>query len=266
MFDLQVLAFAVRHDARLLVQDGPRRVEPRLSGERRRTSGFHPASHHGGREERSSTSPRSTGTTSAWCRTSSSKLKNTPDGDANLLDNTTDHLRLADGRLERAQPQALPAVPAGHARGALEGNLHLKAPDGTPMANVDARAAAQARPRRREELRRQHGRVRAQRLRRTRHETSQPARVRRCCSRQRRWRCAAERPRAVGAPRRRTDASAPAVADAAMKGDVAAVRTLLAQGADVNAAAGRRHDGAALGGRARRRRADDDCCSTRART
>ena len=72
MFDLQVLAFAVRHDARLLVQDGPRRVEPRVSGERRERPASIPASHHGEREDRhSSTSTRSTATTSACCRTSS---------------------------------------------------------------------------------------------------------------------------------------------------------------------------------------------------
>ena len=29
-----------------------------------------------------------------------------------------------------------PLILMGHANGALEGNLHLKAPEGTPMANV----------------------------------------------------------------------------------------------------------------------------------
>ena len=35
MFDLQAIAFAVGHHARLRVQDGPRRLRPRLSEERR---------------------------------------------------------------------------------------------------------------------------------------------------------------------------------------------------------------------------------------
>ena len=39
-----------------------------------------------------------------------------------------------------------------------------------------------------------------------------------------------------------------ALADAAERGDVSTVRTLLKQGADVNTAAGRRHDRAPLGG------------------
>ena len=39
-----------RHHARLLVQDGPRRLEPGVPAERRRRP-FHPASHHGGNEK-----------------------------------------------------------------------------------------------------------------------------------------------------------------------------------------------------------------------
>ena len=39
------------------------------------------------------------------------KLKNTPDGDGNLLDNTLRDLRVADGRFAPSQSQALPAVP-----------------------------------------------------------------------------------------------------------------------------------------------------------
>ena len=71
MFDLQAVAFAVRHHPRVLVQDGPRRLEPRLS----RTAASRPAStrRRTTRTARiaSSTSPRSTSTTSACCRTSS---------------------------------------------------------------------------------------------------------------------------------------------------------------------------------------------------
>ena len=37
---------------------------------------------------------------------------------------------------------------AGHAGGALKGNLHIKAADGTPMANAMLSVAARARPRR----------------------------------------------------------------------------------------------------------------------
>ena len=52
--------------------------------------------------------------------------------------------------------------------------------------------------------------------------------------------------------------SASPLADAAMRGDKAAVQTLLKQGADVNAAQGDGMTRAALGRRARRRRAGRD--------
>ena len=71
MFDLQALAFAVGHHARLRVQAGPRRVEPRLSRRAASTARSTPRRTTASARTRSSTSRRSTGTTSAWCRTSS---------------------------------------------------------------------------------------------------------------------------------------------------------------------------------------------------
>ena len=110
MFDLQVLAFAVGHDARLLVQDGPRRVG-RVYPESGVAAPFHPASHHGEREERVTEFSKINRYHVGLMPYFLEKLKDTPDGDGNLLDNTLVHLRLADGQLEHAQPQALPAVP-----------------------------------------------------------------------------------------------------------------------------------------------------------
>ena len=76
------------------------------------------------------------------------KLKNIQDGDAQPARQDADHLRIADGRLERAQPQALPAVPRSATPTACsKGNMHLKAPDGTPMANAMLTRAARPRPR-----------------------------------------------------------------------------------------------------------------------
>ena len=71
MFDLQALAFAVRHHARLLVQDGPRRLEPRLSRRAASTGRSTPRRITASARIASRSSRRSTSTTSAWCRTSS---------------------------------------------------------------------------------------------------------------------------------------------------------------------------------------------------
>ncbi len=70
MFDLQARGVASRHDARLLIQDGSRRIEPRLSRERhqrRLPPGIAPRRPRGSRD---ASFRRSTPTTSAWCRTS----------------------------------------------------------------------------------------------------------------------------------------------------------------------------------------------------
>ena len=86
------------------------------------------------------------------------KLKNTPDGDGNLLDNTLVIYGSPMGDSNVHNHKRCPLFLAGHAGGALKGNLHIKAADGTPMANAMLTRAAQARPRRCRQLRRQHRR------------------------------------------------------------------------------------------------------------
>jgi len=64
------------------------------------------------------------------------KLKTTTDGDASLLDKTMViwGSPMADPNIHnhRRCPMSL----FGHANGALKGGVHVKAEDGTPMANV----------------------------------------------------------------------------------------------------------------------------------
>jgi len=64
------------------------------------------------------------------------KMKTTMDGEASLLDKTLIvwGSPMADGNIHnhRRCPLAL----LGRANGQLKGNLHVKAADGTPMANV----------------------------------------------------------------------------------------------------------------------------------
>ena len=98
---------------------------------------FHPASHHGNREDRD---PRvqqdHASTASASWPYFLEKLKTTMDGEQSLLDKTMIvwGSPMADANIHNHR--RCPLVLLGHANGALKGNLHLKAADGTPMANV----------------------------------------------------------------------------------------------------------------------------------
>jgi hypothetical protein len=64
------------------------------------------------------------------------KLKDSQEGDSNLLEKTVIMYGspMADGNIHNHR--RCPLMFLGHGNGVLEGNLHLKAPDGTPMANV----------------------------------------------------------------------------------------------------------------------------------
>jgi hypothetical protein len=64
------------------------------------------------------------------------KLRNTPDGDGNLLEHTLVIYGSPMGDPNLHNHRRCPLFLAGHANGQLKGNLHVKAPDGTPMANV----------------------------------------------------------------------------------------------------------------------------------
>ena len=64
------------------------------------------------------------------------RMKNTLEGDASLLDKTAIIWGSPMGDPNLHNHRRCPLLLMGHANGALEGNLHLKAPTGTPMANV----------------------------------------------------------------------------------------------------------------------------------
>ena len=135
MYDLQVLALETnmtRITSFKLGRDANNRTHPESGSDRP----FHPASHHGGREEavlefnkiclyRMSTLPYFL-----------EKMQNTMEGDQSLLDKTMIiwGSPMSDANLHNHR--RCPLVLFGRADGQLEGNLHLKAPDDTPMANV----------------------------------------------------------------------------------------------------------------------------------
>jgi len=64
------------------------------------------------------------------------KLKNTPDGDGTLLDNTLLLYGSAMGDSNLHNHKKVPFFLVGGAGGALNGGRHLKAPAGTPLADV----------------------------------------------------------------------------------------------------------------------------------
>ena len=135
MFDLQVLAFAsdtTRVFSFKMGRDASSRVYP-ASGV---STGFHPASHHGDREDRilefAKINKYHIGTLPYFLK----KLKDTPDGDSNLLDNTLVLYGSPMGDSNIHNHKRCPLFFAGRAGGALKGGLHIKAADGTPMANA----------------------------------------------------------------------------------------------------------------------------------
>ena len=135
MFDLQALAFAsdlTRVFSFKMGRDASARVYPESGVE----DGFHPASHHGGREKGVLDFYKINKYHVGMLPYFLEKLKSTMEGDQNLLDKTMIIYGspMADGNLHNHR--RCPLFVAGKANGQLAGNLHLKAPDGTSMANV----------------------------------------------------------------------------------------------------------------------------------
>ena len=99
-------------------------------------TGFHNASHHGEREERIMDFAKINRYHVSMVPYLLDKLKKTADGDGSLLDNSLIIYGspMADSNIHNHR--RVPLFVAGHAGGQLKGGLHVKAPDGTPMANA----------------------------------------------------------------------------------------------------------------------------------
>ena len=135
MFDMQVVAFAsdvTRVVAFKLSRDVSNRVYPETGV----NTGFHIASHHGEREERILDLAKINQYHVSLVPYFLKKLKETPDGDSNLLENSLLIYGSPMGNSNVHNHKRCPLFLAGHAGGALKGNLHIKAADGTPMANA----------------------------------------------------------------------------------------------------------------------------------
>ena len=135
MFDMQVVAFAsdvTRVTAFKLSRDVSNRVYPETGV----NTGFHIASHHGDREDRILDLAKINKYHVSLVPYFLKKLKETPDGDSNLLENSLILYGSPMGNSNVHNHKRCPLFFAGHAGGALKGNLHIKAADGTPMANA----------------------------------------------------------------------------------------------------------------------------------
>ena len=135
MFDLQVLAFET--DMTRIIsfktgRDSQNRVFP-VSGS---NQPFHPASHHGNREDKVLEFNKICKYRVSQTAYLLDKLKNSHEGDQNLLDKTLIvwGSPMSDPNIHNHR--RCPLVLFGKANGHLQGNLHLKAADGTPMANA----------------------------------------------------------------------------------------------------------------------------------
>ena len=135
MLDLQVLAFAADITRVFSFKTG-RDASARVYPESGTDTPFHPASNHGDREDRILDFAVINKFHVSMLPYFLEKLKNTEEGDTHLLDKTMIIYGspMADGNIHNHR--RCPLIVLGGASGGLEGNLHLKAPDGTPMANV----------------------------------------------------------------------------------------------------------------------------------
>jgi len=135
MFDLQVLAFAAditRVFSFKMGRDGSSRVYPESGSDKP----FHPASHHGGNEKGVKEFFLINKYHVAMLPYFLDKLKSVQEGDSTLLDKTLVIYGSPMGDSNLHNHRRCPLILLGGANGKLEGNTHIKAADGTPMANA----------------------------------------------------------------------------------------------------------------------------------
>ena len=135
MFDIQVLAFEMDLTRVISLKTG-RDASSRIFPESGMDKPFHAASHYG-------SDPEAISEFNDLCRYRMStmvpfleKLKNTVEGDTHLLDKTVVLWGSAISDSNIHAHRRCPLIFLGRGNGVLEGNLHVKAPDGTPMANA----------------------------------------------------------------------------------------------------------------------------------
>src|SRR5262245_61417701 len=135
MFDLQLLAFqsdTTRVFSFKFGRDGSGRVYPGSGVE----VGFHNASHHGVSEENIRRFSEINKFHVSMVPYFLEKLKTTMEGDASLLDKTLIFYGSPMANANVHNHRNCPLIILGKGNGVLEGGIHIKAKDDTPMANV----------------------------------------------------------------------------------------------------------------------------------
>jgi hypothetical protein len=134
LFDIQVLALEADLTRVISFKTG-RDSDNRQFPESGTSKSFHPASHHGNNENNIIDFNKINKYRVGQMAYFLDKMKNTMDGDKSLLDKSMIiwGSPMADPNVHNHR--RCPLVFFGKANGKLQGNLHLKTPDGTPMAN-----------------------------------------------------------------------------------------------------------------------------------
>jgi hypothetical protein len=135
MFDLQVLAF-MADATRVFSLKMARDASPRVYAESGTDAPYHAASHHGGREERVRDFAKINTYHVSMIPYFLDKLAAVTEGDGTLLDKTMVMYgsAMADSNLHNHI--RCPLFMVGGANGMLQGENHVRATPGTPMANV----------------------------------------------------------------------------------------------------------------------------------
>jgi hypothetical protein len=135
MFDLQALAF-MTETTRVSAFKMSRDVSTRVFPESGIKQPFHPCSHHQENPAKIAEFAKLNRYHVSLIPYFLNKLKNTPDGDGNLLDHSVVLYGSPLGDSNVHNHKRVPIFLAGYANGRLKGNLHVRAKDSTPMANV----------------------------------------------------------------------------------------------------------------------------------
>ncbi len=135
MFDLQVLAFESDMTRVFSFKTG-RDASSRVYPESGVANGFHPASHHGNNPQRIQEFYEINKYHVSLIPYLLERLATTMEVESSLLDKSMIIYGspMADGNVHNHR--RCPLIVLGGASGKMTGNVHLKAPDGTPMANA----------------------------------------------------------------------------------------------------------------------------------
>jgi hypothetical protein len=135
MFDLQMLAFKsdiTRVFSLKLSRDASNRVYPESGS----TGAFHIVSHHAENADRIRELAKINTYHVSLLAHLLQQLKETPDGDGTMLDNSLVMYGSPMGNPNQHNHKRVPFLIAGHAGGRIKGGTHIKAKNGTPLSNV----------------------------------------------------------------------------------------------------------------------------------